>query len=139
MEVRPFEDGHDDILRTAMKLNVEDPLPVTIVTAYWDLVRTFRRIHETVTQKDLAWLVINAGRATPGDPVTILDAVKDGRVARDTKVLAYWRGEWRAARYQGKKGKKVYAIIDGDKAEEREFAATELRVPSRDELALVET
>lgn len=133
MTDRPLPECHEGILKTALKLEPNDLLPDELVQLYWDAERTARRIGCRLDNNNLVTICLLANRTTPADPVSFLDqTAKHG-----DRVLAKFRGEWRWGVFKARRGKLVLVQIDDDTAEDREFSATAVRRPSKEERAFI--
>jgi len=137
MNDRPLADGHEALLKTALKLGANDPLPPEIIKNYWEVVTTMRRLGENVGTKDLAWIVLRAGASTPPTPLTFLDVVSRGGVKPNGRILARFRNDWEFGRFKRVRGKKVIATLDATAHTERELSPTEVRLPLREELVAI--
>ena len=134
MEERPMDESHESLLRTALKLGPEDPLPENVVDIYWDVARTSSRMGGTMSHPLLVLVVMLSGKGTPADPVSFLDE-KD--VSRGDRVLAKFRGKWRWGRWVlvDLADKKIHVQLDEDAGEDiRKFQPSSVRWPTRDEL-----
>lgn len=130
---REMNESHEALLKTALKLNENDELPENVVDIYWQVETTARRLHLGIGCSELLLVALFSNRPTPEDPVSFMDLVYANKVHLNDRVVAKFRNQWRWGWFKGVKDDKVVVQLDDDTAEEREFAPTGVRIPSKDE------
>lgn len=135
MSEQPMDESHEAQLKTCLKLDQETPLPEAVVDLYWEVARTAHRLGGRVGMSELVLIVMLANAAPAPDPVSFLDE-KD-YVQKGDRVLAKFRKQWRWGRFvrMDERETKVIVSLDDDPGEnERAFAPTGVRYPTREEL-----
>ena len=135
MSEQPMDDRHEAMLKTALKLVESQPLPEAVVELYWEAARTATRLGTRLSPSDLLTVVLLANAAPRPDPVSFLDERND--IQRGDRVLAKFRKAWRWGRFvrMDERDAKVVVPLDDDAGEnERSFAPTSVRYPTREEL-----
>lgn len=133
---REILDTHASRLKTALRIEEDQDLPEEVQELYWRVERASRVIRNGgVTDDGLILIAVLAGGGEA--PVTtFIDTARE--LDRGDRVLAKFRGEWTPGCYYGIKHNKILVTLDDDIEPQREFAATAVRLPSKDELALIE-
>lgn len=135
MTDRPIDESHEALIRTALKLEGDTPLPEAVVSTYWDTERTARRLFRRgLNDTELILVLLLAGRPTLEKPVSFLDEKAE---PGDT-VLAKHRGKWQWGIFKSYKGKSVVVQLEDETAEDREFDAISVRRPAREELETIQ-
>jgi hypothetical protein len=135
---QPIDEQHEAQLKTALKLSESQPLPESVVELYWDVSRTAIRLGTRISPSELILVVMLANRATTPDPVSFLD--EEEHIQAGDRVLAKFRKAWRWGRFvrMDQHERRVIVALDDDPGEnERSFAPTGVRYPSREELKAI--
>lgn len=131
-----ISDEHLTKLRKLIGLDVNDDIPEDVEELYWHYERCCRRLGRPVEDEQLISVVVTTGR-NPAPPVTFIDLVKEGKVAAGEQVLAKFRKEWKFGTFKKIKGNKIIVQVLDDSAEDREFVATDVRLPTREEMKVL--
>lgn len=138
MSEQPMDERHEAMLKTALKLTEDHSLPDAVVELYWDAARTALRLGTRIGPPELLTIILLAKAAPPSDPISFLD--ERGHIQRGDRVLAKFRKAWRWGRFvrMDERDAKVIVALDDDAGEnERAFAPTGVRYPTREELKLI--
>lgn len=133
---RPIEESHEQKLKTILGISEGSTLPARVVDLYWKTARTCRKIGEPIRPSNLVVMAMMLDMAPPPPPVSFIDEIESKNVAVGQAVLAKFRNQWRWGVYvKYEKGlKKVVVQLSDESAEERKFAVTSVRLPSKEEL-----
>jgi hypothetical protein len=130
------------LLKTAVNIPENEPLPERVVELYWEVNRTARRLGLPMSKDMIAMLVVLCGFAPKPDPVSFMDDIEHGLVQHGDRVLGEFRSKWRWGWYRGVDNsapsrKKVKVEFDDGNSEVRSLSPTKVRRPTKEELTKI--